>query len=83
MPYICAWVVGQKVAAGVAKDKTVGDDPRGYGRVRATTFGALVDTANHRLLKLREALSDRYGSFSTEDLLDKVFNQPVQSQINV
>ncbi len=38
-PYICAWVVGQKVAAGVAKDKTLRNESRDYGRVRATTFG--------------------------------------------
>jgi Histidine kinase-, DNA gyrase B-, and HSP90-like ATPase len=74
-PYICAWVVGQKVAAGVAKDKTVGDDARGYGRVRATTFGALVDTANRRLLKLRDALAERYGNASTDSLLERVFAQ--------
>lgn len=82
-PYICAWVVGQKVAAGVAKDKTVGDDARGYGRVRATTFGTLVDTANRRLLKLRDALADRYGSISTDGLLDRVFAQSVQEKLEL
>ena len=82
-PYICAWVVGQKVAAGVAKDKTVGDDARGYGRVRATTFGTLVDTANRRLLKLRDALADRYGSISTDGLLDRVFAQSVQENLEL
>ena len=82
-PYICAWVVGQKVAAGVAKDKTVGDDARGYGRVRATTFGTLVDTANRRLLKLRDALADRYGSISTDSLLDRVFAQSVQEKLEL
>lgn len=77
-PYICAWVVGQKVAAGVAKDKTLKNDTRDYGRVRATTFGTLVDTANRRLLKLRDILAARYGSISTDDLLGRVFSQPVQ-----
>ena len=80
-PYICAWVVGQKVAAGVARDKTVGDDARGYGRVRATTFGALVDTANRRLLKLRDALAERYGNVSTDGLLERVFAQAVQEKM--
>jgi len=82
-PYICAWVVGQKVAAGVAKDKTLRNEGRDYGRVRATTFGTLVDTANRRLLKLRDVLATRYGSTSTDDLLNRVFSQPDQGQIEV
>jgi hypothetical protein len=77
-PHISAWVVGQKVAAGVAKDKSFTDGSRTYGRVRATTFGTLVDTANRRLLKLRDALAERYGSVPTDDLLARVFSQPVQ-----
>jgi hypothetical protein len=69
-PYICAWVVGQKVAAGVGTDKKVGDASREYGRVRATTFGTLVDTANRRLLKLRDVLATRYGTIPTDHLLN-------------
>lgn len=72
-PYICAWVVGQKVATGVAKDKTLRNEIRDYGRVRATTFGTLVDTANRRLLKLRDVLAVRYGNQSTDGLLERVF----------
>jgi hypothetical protein len=81
-PHISAWVVGQKVAAGVAKDKTLTDGQRAYGRVRATTFGTLVDTANRRLLKLRDALSERYGSVPTDDLLARVLSQPVQQRLS-
>lgn len=76
-PYICAWVVGQSIAAGVAKDKTLRADARDYGRVRATTFGALVDTANRRLLKLRDSLAERYEGIQTDDLLNRVFSQGV------
>lgn len=75
-PFVCAWVVGQKVAAGVERDKRLGNPE--YGRVRAATFGTLVDTANARLLKLRTVLAERYGGSSTDDLLDRVFSQPVQ-----
>ena len=82
-PYICAWVVGQKVAAGVAKDKTLRNESRDYGRVRATTFGTLVDTANRRLLKLRDILATRYGSVSTDALLNRVFSQPDQGNIGI
>lgn len=71
-PYICAWVVGQKIAAGVEKDKKLGNPE--YGRVRAATFGSLVDTANKRLLKLRTVLADRYGDASTDSLLNRVFS---------
>jgi hypothetical protein len=77
-PFISAWVVGQKVAAGVAREKEVGDGNRKYGRIRAATFGSLVDTANARLLKLRSVLSDRYSASSTDQLLDRVFSQPSQ-----
>ena len=81
-PYICAWVVGQKIAAGVAKDKTLRNGNGEYGRVRATTFGTLIDTANRRLLKLRDVLAVRYGNIPTDSLLERVFSQPVQESIS-
>lgn len=76
-PYICAWVVGQRIAAGVEKDKKLGNPE--YGRVRAATFGSLVDTANRRLLKLRTVLADRYGDASTDNLLNRVFSAQEQT----
>jgi len=81
--YICAWVVGQKAAAGVAREKEVGDGNQKFGRVRATTFSTLVDTANRRLLKLRNVLATRYGDTSTDDLLNRVFAHPVQGDIGI
>lgn len=81
-PYICAWVVGQKIAAGVAKDKTLRSEARDYGRVRATTFGNLVDTANRRLLRLRDVLASRYENLQTSGLLDRVFASPKQETID-
>jgi len=82
--FICVWVVGQNIAPGVARDKTLKDDNgREYGRVRATTFATLVDTANRRLLKLRDSLADRYGNLSTDALLNKVFAQPVQVKMSL
>ena len=82
-PFISAWVVGKKVAAGVARGKEVGDGSRTYGRIRAATFGSLVDTANARLLKLRNVLADRYGGSSTDDLLNRVFSQPAQGGLSL
>jgi hypothetical protein len=82
-PFISAWVVGQKVAAGVAREKEVGDGNRKYGRIRAATFGSLVDTANARLLKLRDVLADRYGGSSTDDLLNRVLRQSAQEGLGI
>lgn len=80
-PFICAWVVGQKIAAGVERDKQLGNPA--YGRVRAATFGSLVDTANARLLKLRTVLADRYSGSSTDDLLNRVFAHPAQDGLGI
>lgn len=80
-PFICAWVVGQKIAAGVERDKQLGNPA--YGRIRAATFGSLVDTANARLLKLRTVLADRYGGSSTDELLKRVFAQPTQDGMGI
>lgn len=80
-PFICAWVVGQKIAVGVERDKQLGNPA--YGRIRAATFGSLVDTANARLLKLRTVLADRYGGSSTDELLNRVFSQPSQGGLGI
>lgn len=80
-PFICAWVVGQKIASGVERDKQLGNPA--YGRVRAATFGSLVDTANARLLKLRTVLADRYGGSSTDELLNRVFSKPTQDGLGI
>ncbi len=80
-PFICAWVVGQKIAAGVERDKQLGNPS--YGRVRAATFGSLVDTANARLLKLRTVLADRYATPSTDELLNRVFAHPIQDGLGI
>lgn len=80
-PFVCAWVVGQKIAVGVERDKQLGNPA--YGRIRAATFGSLVDTANARLLKLRNVLADRYGGSSTDELLTRVFSQPSQGGLGI
>lgn len=78
-PFICAWVVGQKIAAGVERDKQLGNPT--YGRLRATTYGTLIDTANRRLLRLRDLLATRYDATSTDDLLQRVFSRPTQENL--
>jgi hypothetical protein len=56
----------------------VGDGNRKFGRVRAATFGSLVDTANARLLKLRAVLANCYSEVSTDRLLNRVFSSQEQ-----
>lgn len=82
-PYVSAWVVGQSIAAGVAKDKKVGDGEREYGRVRATTFGALIDTANRRMMKLRDTLTSRYSTIPTDALIERVLGEPRQTELGI
>ncbi|GBH10097.1 Acetylornithine deacetylase/Succinyl-diaminopimelate desuccinylase or related deacylase [Pseudomonas syringae pv. actinidiae] len=82
-PFITAWVVGQSVAAGVATTKTVGDEKHSYGQVRATTYGALVSTANLRLMRLRKTLEDRYNNLKTDALLLKVLATQEQASFDL
>jgi hypothetical protein len=82
-PFITAWVVGQSIAAGVGTSKTVGDESRKYGQVRATTYGTLVSTANLRLMRLRKTLEDRYDNLTTDTLLAKVLSTQEQGNLDL
>ncbi|WP_429582058.1 ATP-binding protein [Pseudomonas frederiksbergensis] len=82
-PFVTAWVVGQSIASGVGTEKTVGDDSRKYGQVRATTYGALVGTANLRLMRLRKTLEERYDKLPTDALLAKVLSIQEQATLNL
>lgn len=82
-PFITAWVVGQSIAAGVGTTKTMGDESRKYGQVRATTYGALVSTANLRLMRLRKTLEGRYEDLETDTLLSRVMSTPEQDALDL
>src|SRR6185436_14352316 len=82
-PFLSAWVVGQTLAQGAGGDKVLQKDNVPYGRIRATTYGTLVDTANRRLFKLREVLSARYASVPTDQLVARVLSTPEQGQLDV
>lgn len=82
-PFVTAWVVGQSIASGVGTEKTVGDDSRKYGQVRATTYGALVGTANLRLMRLRKTLEERYDNLPTDTLLAKVLSIQEQATLDL
>lgn len=79
-PFICAWVVGKKVVAGVERDRQFGNPA--HARARAATF-TLVDTANVRLLKRRTVPTDRHGGSSADGLLNRVFSQPTQNRLGI
>lgn len=82
-PYINAWVVGQMVDNKVPRDKKLSDDSgKDYGRVRATTFSTLVDTANLRLFRMKELLSEKYNLETTDELLSRVLSKPRQGKLD-
>ena len=80
-PFVHAWVVGHSVKAGTEREARLGDPV--YGRVSATTYASLVDTANKRLLGLRTRLAERYDSFPRDELLDRVLKRPEQGELDV
>ncbi|HEY0683001.1 MAG TPA: hypothetical protein VGD45_11775 [Steroidobacter sp.] len=83
-PFVCAWVVGETIARGTAREKDLRTDSgEVYARIRATTYGALVDTANRRLLRLRDALSNRYAAMPTDSLLNRVLGSPEQTKMDL
>lgn len=82
-PFFTAWVVGQSLAHGVGGDKVLQKNNAPYGRIRATTYAILVDTANRRLFKLREMLSARYANVPTDQLVARVLSTPEQGQLDV
>lgn len=59
---IYAFVVGHEVEPKTAPQKKIGD----YGTLRATTYGALVDTASRRLFGLKKRLNERYGELQKD-----------------
>jgi hypothetical protein len=83
-PLICAWVVGEAIAQGTAREKDLRTDSgEVYARIRATTYGTLVDTANRRLLRLRDVLSNRYAAMPTDSLLHRVLGTPEQAKLEL
>lgn len=63
---IHAFVVGHEVELKTAPKKTVGEPE--YGTIRATTYGALVDTASRRLFGLKQRLKERYGELQKDSM---------------
>lgn len=74
-PCVTAFVVGHEIKPKTAKLKEVKDsedEKTILGTVRAVTYSTLIDTAEHRLFKLRKRLNKRYESIDRNELLDEV-----------
>lgn len=73
-PHIDAFVVGEKFETKLQTVMSLGDN---RGKVRITTFGQLVDTAEKRLFRLRERLNERYDSIPGIELYKRSNQQQV------
>jgi len=80
-PYIRTFVVGHRLSDRMQPVRRIGENPE-RGRICVTTYTQLVRTANRRLFRLREHLSERYDELSTPDLLRKVLSEPVQMPLS-
>lgn len=61
--------------------QSVGMHGQIQGRVRATTYTSLVDTANLRLMRLRKMLGERYDNLPIDKLLNKVLSISEQQEL--
>jgi hypothetical protein len=75
-PYIEAFVVGKTFSEKIQPISTVKNENNiEMGKIRITTYGQLVDTAEKRLFGLREKLSERYDDIPGVDLIRKQATQ--------
>ena len=81
-PFFNAFVVGHTLAKGLLTTQELqGGDKRTIGRVTATTFSQLTDTANHRLHGLKARIPSRYEDISGYDLVQKVLGTESQAPL--
>lgn len=77
-------MVGHSIANGVAPEKHVLDmHAQTQGRVRATTYTTLVDTANMRLMRLRKMLAEGYDGLPNAKLLHQVLSIAEQHELGL
>lgn len=77
-PQITAYVVGDKISNNMSHNSSVGEN-----KIFACTYLELVNTAKKRLFKLKETLSDRYEQMPTENIVQKVLNEPKQIEFSM
>lgn len=75
-PYIEAFVVGESFSEKIQPISTVQNENKvEMGKIRITTFGQLVDTAEKRLFGLRQKLGERYDDIPGMDLFRQQVTQ--------
>lgn len=75
-PYIEAFVVGESFSEKIQPISTVQNENKvEMGKIRITTFGQLVDTADKRLFGLRQKLGERYDDIPGMDLFRQQVTQ--------
>jgi hypothetical protein len=81
-PYFHAYVVGHEIASATTRTKDLrGEGHEVFARIQATTYSQLTDTANRRLLNLKERIPSRYEEVSGYDLVQKIMGQPSQASL--
>lgn len=73
-PYINAFLIGMKVEKGGLSGSRVTDpkyDKKEIGKITIASFSQIVDTAEQRLFRLRDALKDRYDDIPGMDLFKR------------
>lgn len=77
-PYVHSFVVGEFITKNMQPITTIQNDSKvECGKVHVTTYAQLVDTAEKRIFRLRERLSERYDDIPGLDL----FQRTVQTKI--
>ncbi|MEW9625825.1 ATP-binding protein [Rhodanobacter geophilus] len=80
-PFFHAYVVGHEIAQATTRTKSLGESQDVFARIQATTYGQLTDTANRRLMNLKERIPSRYEEVNGYDLVQKVMGQPSQAPL--
>lgn len=81
-PFFNAFVVGHTLAkALVTSQELLDNDKRRLGRVTATTYAQLTDTANRRLHGLKDRIPSRYEDISGYELVQKVMGTESQAPL--
>jgi hypothetical protein len=80
-PFFHAYVVGHEIAQATTRTKSLGEGQDVFARIHATTYSQLTDTANRRLMNLRERIPSRYEEAAGYGLVEKVMGQPSQASL--
>ncbi|MGO4220787.1 ATP-binding protein [Lysobacter sp. TAF61] len=81
-PFFNAYVVGHQLTKGLLNKQDLKDnDNRVFGRVTATTYSQLTDTANHRLHGLKSRIPSRYEDISGYGLVQKIMGMESQAPL--